>query len=247
MLNPGAAGGASVTTSRRYLKIGHSGASAYAPENTLASIRRAAELGADMVELDVHCCRDGTPIIIHDQEISRTTDGRGSVYDYFLAEIKQFDAGGGERIPTLDEAVQCCLELGLGLYLELKDVFCIPSVAAAVRADDLFERCIVSSFRVDWLAELKAQESRIRTAVLFGSIHVDPVALARAAGAAFVHPGWEMQAVEPHKLLTPEWIARVRDAGLGIIAWHEERPSEIAALSALGVDGICSNAPDLLI
>lgn len=231
----------------RYLKIGHRGASAYAPENTLAAIRKAAELGADMVELDVHCCRDGTAIIIHDQEISRTTDGRGSIYDYRVDELKQFDAGDGERIPTLDEAVQCCLGLGLGLYLEVKDVFCIPSVAAAVRADDLFDRCIVASFRADWLAELKAQEPRIRVAVLFGSIHVDPVALARAARADYVHPGWEMLAVEPHKLLTPAWIERVRAAGLGIIAWHEERPSEIAALRVLGVDGICSNAPDLLV
>jgi glycerophosphoryl diester phosphodiesterase len=231
---------------RRYLKIGHRGASAYAPENTLASIRKAAELGADMVELDVHCCRDGTPVIIHDQEISRTTDGRGSVYDYRLQELKQFDAGGGERIPTLDEAIQCCLSLGLGLYLEIKDVFCVGSIAAAVRADNLFDKCIVSSFRADWLADLKAQEPRIRAAVLFGSIYVDPVLLARAAGADYVHPGWETQAVEPHKLLTPEWIARVRAAGLGIIAWHEERPSEIAALQALALDGICSNAPDLL-
>ncbi len=231
---------------RRYLKIGHRGASAYAPENTLASIRKAAELGADMVELDVHCCRDGTPVIIHDQEISRTTDGRGSVYDYLLAELKQFDAGDGETIPTLDEAIQCCLSVGLGLYLEIKDVFCVGSIAAAVRADDLFDKCIVSSFRPDWLADLKAQEPRIRAAVLFGSIHVDPIALARAARADYVHPGWETQAVEPHKLLTTEWITRVRAAGLGIISWHEERPSEIAALQRLGVDGICSNTPDLL-
>jgi len=235
------------STGRRYLRIGHRGASAYAPENTLAAFRKAAELGVDMVELDVHCCRDGTPVIIHDEEISRTTDGRGSVYDYVLHELKEFDAGGGERIPTLDEAVQCCRSLGIGLYLEMKDVFCISSVAAAVRADDLFDKCIVSSFRPDWVAELKAQEPRIRASVLFGSVHVDPVALARAARAEYVHPGWEMQAVEPHKLLTPEWIARVRGAGLGIIAWHEERPSEIAALRKLGVDGICSNAPDLLL
>jgi glycerophosphoryl diester phosphodiesterase len=229
-----------------YLKIAHRGASAYAPENTLASIRKAAELGAHMVELDVHCCRDGTAIIIHDHVLDRTTDGSGTVYDYNIEEIKGFDAGAGERIPTLDEAIECCLAHGLGPYLELKDVFCIGSVVAALRARDLFERAIVASFRPDWLAELKAQELRIRTAVLFGSIHVDPVALARAANAEFVHPGWETQAVEPHKLLTPEWMSRVRQAGLGIIAWHEERPSEIAALRALGVDGICSNAPDLL-
>jgi glycerophosphoryl diester phosphodiesterase len=200
-----------------------------------------------MVELDVRCCRDGTAIILHDEVLERATSGRGSAYDYCVDEIKQFDAGNGERIPTLDEAIDCCLANGLGLYLEIKDVFCIGSVAAALRAGDLLGTAIVASFRADWLAELKAQEPRVRTAVLFGSIHIDPVALARAAGADYVHPGWETQAVEPHRLLTPEWIRRVRDAGLGIIAWHEERPTEIAALSVLGVDGICSNTPDLLL
>jgi len=233
-------------TTAGFLKIAHRGASAYAPENTLAAIRKAAELDADMVELDVQCCRDGTAIIIHDGVLSRTTDGIGTVYDYVLAEIKRFDAGGGERIPTLEEAIECCLECGLAPYLELKDVFCISSVAAAVRAYDLFDKAIVASFRPDWLADLKAQEPRIRTAVLFSSIHVDAVALARAARAEFVHPGWESAAVEPHKLLTSEWIQRVRSANLGIVAWHEERPEEIAALRALGVDAICSNAPDLL-
>lgn len=230
----------------RWLKIAHRGASAYAPENTLAAIRKAAELGADMVELDVHCCRDGTPIIIHDQMLERSTSGRGSVYDYSLREIKTFDAGAGERIPTLDEAIDCCSSLGLGVYLEMKDPFCISSVAAALRARGLLDTGIVASFRADWLADLKAQEPRARASILFSSIYVDPVALARAASASYVHPGWETQAVEPHKLLTSEWIARVRRAGLGIIAWHEERPAEIAALRALGVDGICSNAPDLL-
>ena len=79
---------------------------------------------------------------------------------------------------------------------------------------------------------------------LFGSVDIDAVALAQAAGAQYVHPAWENKAPEPHRLLTAEWLDRVRAAGLGIICWHEERPSEIAALRRLGVDGICSNAPD---
>ncbi|MGC8779571.1 MAG: glycerophosphodiester phosphodiesterase, partial [Anaerolineae bacterium] len=77
------------------------------------------------------------------------------------------------------------------------------------------------------------------------SIHVDAVHQAQAIGANFVHPCWERYP-NPSGLLTPEWMARVRKAGLGVICWHEERPEEIAGLARAGVDGICSDAPELL-
>lgn len=230
-----------------FLRIGHRGASAYAPENTLAAIRKAAELGADMVELDVQASADGVPVILHDAELSRTTSGRGSVYEHCLEHLKRLDAGAGEAIPTLEEAVACCGALGIGMYLEIKVPVVIGPMVSAIRRDGLHDRVIVSSFRPDWLADVKALDPEVATAVLFTSRALDPVALARAAGAGYVHPCWEWLAPEPHRLLTPEWMARVRDAGLKIISWHEERPSEIAALRRLGIDGICSNAPDLLL
>jgi len=234
------------TTRRAFLRIAHRGASAYAPEITLAAIARAAELGADMVEMDVQTCADGTAVIIHDGHLQRTTNGSGLLCEHTLESLKRLDAGDGERIPTLDEAIGCCRAHGLAPYLEVKDSFSVPAVARVVREPDLQERAIVASFRPDWLADLRALDGRIATAVLFGSLDIDPVALARAAGARFVHPCWEHRGPEPHRHLTPEWIARVRAAGLKIITWHEERPSEIAALRRIGVDGICSNAPDLL-
>jgi glycerophosphoryl diester phosphodiesterase len=199
-----------------------------------------------MVELDVQASADGVPVILHDAELSRTTNGRGSVYEHRLEELKRLDAGAGETIPTMEEAIACCVELGLGLYLEVKLGAVVESIVTAIGRADLYERVIVSSFRPDWLADVKELDARVATAVLFGSRFIDPVALARAAGANYVHPCWEWEAPEPHRLLTPEWMAQVRNAGLGIITWHEERPAEIAALSQLGVDGICSNAPDLL-
>jgi glycerophosphoryl diester phosphodiesterase len=229
-----------------FLRIAHRGASAYAPENTLAAFVKAAELGAHMVEMDVHTCGDGTAVIIHDADLRRTTDGTGTVYEYTVERLKRFDAGNGERIPTLAEAIACCRAHGVAPYLEIKDSFSVAAVAQAIREHDLYEIAIATSFRPDWLADLQAIDPRIPTAVLFGSVHVDPVALARAAHAQYVHPGWEYQGPEPHTHLTPEWIARVRAADLKIISWHEERPREIAALRRLGVDGICSNAPDLL-
>jgi glycerophosphoryl diester phosphodiesterase len=230
----------------RPLRIAHRGASAHAPENTLAAIVKAAELGADMVEIDLQMSADGVLVALHDPDLSRVTDGTGSVYARTVAELKQLDAGGGERIPTAEEVIACCRTHELGIYFELKIGFAAAAVVPLIRQHRMVERVIVASFRPDWLADVRAADAVLRTAVLFGSLHVDAVALARAAGAQYVHPCWEHQAPEPHRLLTPTWIATVRNAGLGIISWHEERPSEIAALRRLGVDGICSNAPELL-
>lgn len=231
---------------RRFWRIAHRGASAYAPENTIAAIVKAAELGADLVELDVHSSADGVPVIIHDAELSRTTNGLGMVSWHTLSELKKLDAGNGEPIPTLKEAIACCQEYGLAIYLELKSGFAIPTIVELIRRQNLYHRFVVSSFRPDWLANVKKLDPNIVTSVLFGSVDIDAVTLARAVDAQYVHPAWEKQAPEPHRLLTPEWMANMRAAGLGIICWHEERLSEIAALRRLGIDGICSDAPELL-
>ena len=232
---------------RRFLRVAHRGASAYAPENTLAAIAKAAELGADMVELDVQHSADGVPVIIHDTDLSRISDQPGPVSHRTLAELKTLDVGAGQTIPTLEEAIAACREHGLLLYLELKSGMVIPAVVETLRRLDFIEYTLVTSFRPDWLAFVKAIEPNLTTSVLFGAPNLDPVALARAVGAAYVHPAWEDMAPQPHRLLTPDWLARVRAAGLGLVIWHEERPDEIAALRQLGVDAICSDAPDLLL
>ena len=92
----------------------------------------------------------------------------------------------------------------------------------------------------------QAVAPELATSVLFSSTHIDPVHLAQAAQANFVHPCWERYE-HPGSLLTPDWVACVRQADLGIICWHEERKDEIAALRRVGVDGICSDAPELLL
>ncbi len=107
--------------------VGHRGASAHAPENTLASLRRAWELGAAWVEFDVKLTRDGVPILMHDAKLKRTTNGSGLVASLDYAAIARLDAGAwfpgafaGERIPTLDEAVALLQELGLAANVEIK-------------------------------------------------------------------------------------------------------------------------------
>jgi glycerophosphoryl diester phosphodiesterase len=230
----------------RPLCIGHRGASAHAPENTLAAIVKAAELGADMVEVDLQASADGVLVVLHASELRHSTNGSGSVYEHTLAQLKELDAGGGERIPTAEEVLRCCRDLGLGIYFELKIDYAATEIVPLIARFAMQERVVIASFRTDWVADARASDPRLPTSVLFGSVHVDPVALARAAGARYVHPCWELETPEPHRLLTPEWLARVRAAGLGIVSWHEERPTELAALQQLPLDAICTNAPDLL-
>jgi glycerophosphoryl diester phosphodiesterase len=230
----------------RFLRIGHRGARAHAPDNTLTSFVKAADLGADLVELDVQRTVDEQIAVVHDAHL---VDAGGKVWPVrrsTLAELQAIDLGGGERVPTLTESLKVCEDEMLGAYIEIKDGNVIPAMIQVLRDNKWLGRCLIGSFRPDWIAEARALAPEIRTSILFSSTHVDPVQLAQSVGATYVHPCWE-RFDHPSSLLTPEWIARVRAAGLGIVVWHEERPDEIAALCQLGVDGICSDAPELLL
>ncbi|MBI1214868.1 MAG: glycerophosphodiester phosphodiesterase [Alphaproteobacteria bacterium] len=107
--------------------IGHRGAKAYAPENTLSSIRTAADLGVEWVEVDVKLTKDGVAIIFHDDDLDRTTNGHGPVKDADWATISELDAGSwygdsffGEPVPTLEQLLDTVIDLNLGLNLEIK-------------------------------------------------------------------------------------------------------------------------------
>ena len=232
---------------RRFLRIAHRGASSHAPPNTGAAIAKAAELEADMVELDVLLSRDGVPIVSHPGDVRRVVKAFCSEAEHTLSELKALDLGNGQTILTLEEAIGLCRDYELDLYLELKENGVIRPVVEAFQKYNLYGRALVGSFRPDWLADVKAIDPSITLSVLFSSIHIDAVALAQMVQAQYVHPAWERQAESPHQLLTPIWVDKVRAAGLGLICWHEERPAEIAALRQIGVDGICSDAPELLL
>lgn len=230
----------------RFLRIGHRGASAYAPDNTLAGIRKAAALGADMVEIDVQLSADGQVVAAHDAFVRDAAGHAWPVQGSTLAELQAVDLGDGERMPTLAQVIACCREERIGLYIELKDGRTIPQTLALVRTQGWLSNTIIGAFRPDWLAEVKALNPHIATAVLFASRQVDAVALAQSVGADYIHPCWERRTARPDRLLTPDWLARVRAAGLGIVCWHEERPAVIDGLRACGVDALCSDQPERL-
>ena len=227
--------------------IAHRGASACEPENTLRAFERAIEMGATMLELDIHLSLDGQPVVIHDADLSRTTDGTGRVGELTLAEIRKLDAGLGERIPTLAEVIDL-VRSRAQLYIELKGQQTPAVVVDTLRAARFVDQAIVGSF-FPWLPQkVKFLEPSLRTSVLVAwrDRHADFINWALAVGADYIHPCWESGLPAPHKLLTPELVTVIRRQELGIIVWHEERPEELRELVQLDVDGICTNTPDIL-
>jgi glycerophosphoryl diester phosphodiesterase len=227
--------------------IAHRGASAYEPENTLRAFQRAMDMGATMMELDVHLTRDGHPVVMHDANVARTTNGTGQIAELSLAEIRRLDAGSGERVPTLGEVID--LVRGRAqLYIELKGQQTPAAVVRALRQMAFCDQAIAGSF-YPWLPQrVKFLEPAVRTSVLIAARdrQADFVDWALAVEADYVHPCWERASPTPHELLTPELIAGIRRHGLGIVVWHEERPEELRELVKLDVDGICTNTPDVL-
>jgi glycerophosphoryl diester phosphodiesterase len=227
--------------------IAHRGASAYEPENTLRAFQRAIDMGATMIELDVHLSRDGHPVVMHDANVARTTNGTGQIGDLTLDELQCLDAGQGERVPTLAQVID--LVRGRAqLYIELKGQQTPTAVVDTLRRMDFCDQAIAGSF-YPWLPQkCKFVEPAIRTSVLVAARdrQADFVDWVLAIGADYVHPCWEHASPRPHELLTPEMIAGIRRHGLGIVVWHEERPEELRELVKLDVDGICTNTPDVL-
>jgi len=228
------------------LTIAHRGASAYAPENTLSALRQAVELGADMVEVDVQRTRDGALVLAHDTDLERTTRSSAQVCELTLAELQSLDAGSwfspayaGERIATLDDALDLLQLTGTGLLLEVKHPRLYPGiaadVAAAVRSRPL-RRLVVQSFDHEVMGEL----ATLAPELTIGLLGHPPVrrlpALAR----------WASQVNPRHRRATPAYVDAIHAAGLDCRVWTADRPADIARALAMGVDGVISNRPDVV-
>lgn len=157
--------------------IGHRGASGSAPENTLAAARRAHDLGARWIEIDVQLAKDGVPVVFHDHTLERTTNGEGAVAAQTADQLVRLDAGAwfspdfaGERIPTLEEMLSVCREIGLGLNVELKpavgtDLATARAVADVLRGAD--QPLLISSFSILALAAFHDAAPHLSLGALF--------------------------------------------------------------------------------
>ena len=219
--------------------IAHRGSSAAHAENSWAAFEGAVADGADAIECDVQATRDGVLVIRHGLMF-----GQRPVADCLAAEIEAVEPGLVRLADLLDWAPQS----KIGLLIELKDPDVALPVGALVAASLWREQIVVGGFHAPALAALKARAPDIKTSLMVGSVvgTEDLVRLARAYRADGVHPCWEQRAPCPHRLLDAAAVALLRQAGLTLTLWHEERESELRALVALGPDAICTDEPALL-
>jgi glycerophosphoryl diester phosphodiesterase len=223
------------------LVIAHRGASAYRPENTLGAFELAVAQRADMIETDLHRTRDGAVVITHDEELAGL-GGRGEIADATLAEVRALDAGGGARVPTLEEMldgfgarIPFNLELKKGTRAEYDGLEAIA--IEAVRKRGIAERTLFSSFYDPVLARLRAIAPEACIGLLISRQYpVDVLARARALGAEAIHP--------ERRLVDAKLVEAAHGAGLAVYVFTVDDPDEMRRLIDLGVDGLFTNHPD---
>ena len=230
---------------RTPLAIGHRGAAAHASENTLEAFQIAAELGADMWELDARLSRDGVVVVCHDDTVATMDSGRITLAAHDAADIAAMKLARGGAVPTLAQVIALAVATGSGLYVEVKErAAAWPTLSLLSRSAVAF--AAVGSFDRDTVRDLVAAgQTRFPVAVLV-RVGEDPFACAAATGATIIHLCWERASDAPDRLVTPELLETAAREGLAVVLWHEERRDVIERLVRMPVLGICSDAPELL-
>lgn len=229
--------------------IGHRGAAARAPENTLAGLRKAKELGCSWVEFDARLTADGVLVLCHDPRLERTTDGEGRISELPFAAVRDCDAGicfgpefAGERMPALAEALLLCAELGLAANIEIKaDHGRHYATAAAVAATlkglvGRLPTLLVSSFQPSALAAF-ARGSEAPLGILFRLVPRRWQELARHCAVVGAD----------HRRLTHRRAAQIRDAGYQLAAFTVNDPTRARQLYSWGVTSVFSDVPDIIL
>lgn len=200
-------------------------------ENSRQALELAWRQGADRVEIDVRTTRDGKPLVLHDPTLNRTTTGQGLVSRFNWEDLSTIRLSNGEPLLLLEEA----LDLLRGrpqVYLEVKDPVAAPGVARAVQG---WEGVIVGSRDPGTLAQLAAEAPHVSTSLLVRDLDA-PVERAVGAGVDYLHLCWERLS-DPVGKVSRTLMNEVREAGLGLILWHEERPAQLRRIGRLSPMG----------
>ena len=215
-----------------FLTVGHRGVMGVEPENTLRSFRAAQAAGLDQIELDLHLSKDGALIVMHDEDVDRTTDGAGSVRDLTLDEIRGLDAGLGERVPVFEEVLDA---VSRPIQAEIKDVAAARVLADTLRERGETDRVSVLSFHDEALAEIRTLLPDVSTVLVASRLGPEIVPRAQAVGARLV--SLEL------RQLNLDTVQRCQAAGIAVMAWTVNTTQDWAIARALGLDGAATDLP----
>lgn len=224
----------------KIVKIGHRGAKGFEPENTLVSFERAIEMGADGIELDVHLSLDGHLIVIHDETIDRTTDGKGIVNQLTLEKLKSFRINENLEIPTLEEVLDLVNQRCF-VNIELKNHETAEKVVQVIEkyiSDKNWNHAhfITSSFDWNALQQVQFLNDDIRIGVLTETDLDLAISFARFLKAEALHPNFQ--------LLTNEYVTSIKEKGILVFPWTVNEVDNIQKMKDFGVDGIITDYLD---
>jgi len=222
------------------IKIGHRGASGYEPENTLISFEKAIDLNADGIELDVHLSSDGELVVIHDETIDRTTNGKGAVNKLSLKELKVFQIDNSQEIPTLIEVFDLVNQRCF-INIELKGIGTAKPVNGLINhyiSDKKWKinDFLISSFDWNMLEEFHLLNPKIRIGVLTEESIEEALAFAKKINAFSIHPDYV--------LLSKENVALMQENGFEVFPWTVNSEDAIQKIKSYNINGIISNFPD---
>lgn len=228
----------------------HRGASGYFPENTMIAFEKAIELGCDAIETDVQMTSDGVLVLIHDEQIDRTTDGTGFVKDYTFSELRKFSAGSwydkkfsSERIPTAEELIVLAKSKGIKINFELKTgIVLYPGIENKiidlVYRYNMERNVILSSFNHYAMVECKNIDKNIMAGVLYTEGLYRPSLYCKAIGCDAIHPDYHC--------VTEDIIREAKQSRIIINSYTVNDEKLMQKLLGWKIDGIITNYPDKL-
>ena len=222
------------------LRIGHRGARGYEPENTILSFKKALELGVDMIEFDVCLCKTHEVVVFHDKRVDSMTDTTGYILDKTFDELRSYDMGKGQKVPTLQEALDF-IDKRCPVNIEIKgdevasSVYKILDEYVRVKGWrwDLF---LISSFNHYELRDFSRLKEEVKIGAIIASIPIGYAECATRVGAYSLHPSKEF--------INQALVNDAHTRGMKVFVYTPNHPEDIAAMKALGVDGIFSDYPD---
>jgi glycerophosphoryl diester phosphodiesterase len=214
------------------------------------SFRKAIELRANMTELDIHVSKDGELVVMHDPMVDRTTNGSGLIKDYTLAEIKKLDAGSwygpeftGEKVPTLQEVMDV-VKGKIKLNIEIKgngeELYpgIIDMLIEHIYRNDMVDSVVVSTFHRQYLYEVIRKAPEVQVALLYSKETTDPIQDA-------LDQHWNLHPNQ--KLVSTEFVDKAHSHGLLVRAWNPNAKEAMHTLVRMGVDGIGTDYPEILL
>jgi len=218
--------------------IGHRGARGEKPENTLLGISHALELGLDGIEIDIHLSKDGELVVIHDETLDRTTNGKGPIIKYSLEQLKTLDAGLGEKIPTLSEVIDLMKKFNKELFIEMKVPGAEAKILNLIKEKNFSDLSILKAFNHRLILNFKNLAPNIRAQVLMDSLPIDPVSIIKSAKANGISVNT--------KMLDKNLVEQCHQAGFFVTTWNANTKEDLLKFTEMKVDYVCTDFPKLV-